>query len=387
MIKSFSIFTSEVDNVNIAIADLKEQLSQITLLKNSVGIVACHYDYINTGIVSALNETMPFTLIGFTTFYQRNTKTQGLFELTITILTSDEASFVITENSSQSEKSQAEKLIEDTYINACGDKGRPACIFNFLSANRPISGDEYIRIINDVSGGVPIFGGITTSDTDIGQNMFVISNGQTFEYGFAMLLIYGDVKPKFHYINYDENHFIDMPGTVTKTEGEGILEINKRPVNDFMCRRGIDLENDAISGLLTIPFLFKRRSGSPYIARVAYDFDESKVLKLFGEVPEGAIFRVGTANPNSIVENAETIVKRAVADAPDANVFFMLSCIGRYIALGMRQGSEFENIKNIMPENATYLAAYVGGELCPIVDGGIRKNEFHNSSLVVCTLE
>lgn len=387
MIKAYSLYTSEVDNIEVATKELKSQMSDISLCSNSVGIIACHYDYISTGMINVLQEILPFPVIGFTTFFQKTNKTQGLFEMTITVLTSDDVNFSLVHSSSETDDDNPEDSIRTAYLDALDKSGsEPVCIFSFLSVNRPISGDEYIRIMDSISGGVPCFGGITTGDSDMGQNMFIISDGEVFSYGFAMLLISGNVELKYHYVNYDETTFIDMPGTITKVSGQNIIEINNRPVSDFLDRRGIDVGPENMAGLLTIPFLFKRNSNSPHIARIAYNIDGEGSLQLFGEAPEGAKFRVGTSEPSEIIYNAERLLKTAVSEDPDAGVFFMFSCIGRYIALGMREGTEFENFNKILPGNIPYLAAYVGGELCPIMDENRMINEFHNSSLIICSL-
>lgn len=388
MINAYSIFTSEVDDIDVAISDIKQQLAEINLRKNSVGIIVCHYDYLHTGTVEAISNIVPFSLVGFTTFFQKTDDTQGLFELTITVLTSDDAEFVLTEDHSHDSNLPTQTLIEKSYLDACkSHKDKPACIFNFITVNRPISGDEYVNILDNISGGVPCFGGIATSDNDGGQNMYVISDGEYFSYGYSMLLIFGDVKPKFHFVNYDEGGFIDMPGTITKVEGQTINEVNHRPVSDFLIRRGIDLSEDKVDGLLTIPFLFRKDIHSPYIARTAYGIDDNGGLKLFGEALENTLFRVGTAGPDDIITSSEKLMREAVSMAPNAGVFFMFSCIGRYISLGMKQGSEFENVENILPKDSPYLATYVSGEICPIINDETYLNEFHNSSLIVCSLE
>lgn len=387
MIRSYSLFTCEVDDVDVALADINTQLSELTLLKNTVGIVVCHYDYVNNGIVEALNDSLSFPITGFTTFYQKSDKTQGLFEMTITILTSDDVKFVLSENFSEKPDPSPNEIIKKTYMDAYEVYNeKPACIFNFISVNRPVSGDEYVRLIDEFSGEVPCFGGIATSDNDMGQNMFVISNGHIFSTGFAILLIIGDVTPKFTYINYDESQFMDMSAEVTKSEGESIVELNNHPAIDFLEESGITVDENNKSGLLTIPFLFKRGAKSPYISRIAYDIDERGALKMFGEVPEGSKFRIGTAGPDDIIRLSEKALKDAFEEAPDAKACFIFSCIGRYIALGMRQGSEFENIDGIIPPNFPYVASYVGGEICPAIDDNKQKNKFHNSSIVICTL-
>ena len=71
MLKCASVYTTEVDDPEIALNEIKGQLEKkLTLLENSVGIIMCHPEFIPTGVLKAVCEGLPFDLAGTTTASQ-----------------------------------------------------------------------------------------------------------------------------------------------------------------------------------------------------------------------------------------------------------------------------------------------------------------------------
>lgn len=387
MINAFSLQTSEADIVENALEDIKGQMENLVLLKNTVGIIACHYDYIDGGILEAISEVLPFPLIGYTTFYQSTPKIGGLFEMTITVLTSDDVRFVTASCSQEADKEEAVSLIKDTYEEAFAVYAeKPSLMMSFLSMNRPISGDEFLRHLDECSGGVPVFGGVTAGDDDSGGNMFVICGKQVFTMGFVVLLIIGDVECSFYYGNFKEENLMMMTATVTESEGVTVKKLNERPATHFMEMNGIQLTPETKGALLTVPILFKQQDEDISVARTMVDFNEAGEALFFGEIPEGASLRIGTANSDDILEVAQQVTRTAAVNSGDASVWFMFSCVGRYVALGLEPTLELDSIKGLIPDKMTYLSGYVGGEMCPVYTENGWSNRYHNSSFIVCTL-
>jgi hypothetical protein len=51
MIKMYTARTSEIDEVSEAISEIKSQIDFSALKKNSGGLVFCHIDFIESGVV------------------------------------------------------------------------------------------------------------------------------------------------------------------------------------------------------------------------------------------------------------------------------------------------------------------------------------------------
>ena len=53
-----------MDDLDVAREEILAQLKDKKLLKHSVGIIGCHYDYVEYGVVKAISEALPFDIIG-----------------------------------------------------------------------------------------------------------------------------------------------------------------------------------------------------------------------------------------------------------------------------------------------------------------------------------
>ncbi|MGI6663845.1 MAG: FIST N-terminal domain-containing protein [Christensenellaceae bacterium] len=390
MIHTYSLHTSQIDVLEAALFDIQEGLQGISLSKYSVGIIACHYDYINNGIVSAIAKMLPFPLIGFTTYYQATPNDNGLFSLTITVLTSPDVVFKVTcsDTTDYPDTLSPEARIASVYKDSiAGFSAPPAFIMPFVSPKRPISGDIFLELFDELSGGVPQFGAVTTGEDEVGTNVFVICGDKVFTNGFALLSFYGEAHVKFYYGNHQPENLLMMRASVTKASGAVVHELNNKPATDYLQRHGIEISEDTKMLLPTIPFCFKKTPQDPLIARTMVDFLPDKSAVFLGDIPEGSIFRIGTANTEDILAVSRSVMEEAVKDISENACFFIFSCVGRYIALGLDITAELDLASALIPKENTYLSSYVGGEFCPVIKDGTCENYFHNSSFIVCVIE
>lgn len=387
MLHSYSLHTSEIDDIDAAIGDITGQLRNITLLGNAVGILVCHYDFVTSGIVAALSEMLPFPLVGITSFYQAAPQVNGHFELTITLLTSDDVRFAVANSVGEGTDIPPSEVVADAYWRAFAVYGeQPSLIFGFLSANRPISGDAFLRMLDASSGGVPSFGGVTTGDDEAGTNVFIINQGYISTYGFALLLLIGDVNISFYAGNYRDDKMLEMIATVTKADDVIVQELNEQPAVAYLREHGFPLEDTECNTISNIPFLYKEAGEPLFTARTLGGFDMAGGLHFLGAIPQGARLRIGNTSNEDILEISREVTEQAVAENPRASALFVFSCVGRYIALGLSPTSELEYVAQGIPGNIPYLACYVGGEICPILSDEHLANRYHNASFVVCAL-
>ncbi|MDR2738996.1 MAG: hypothetical protein LBB68_04085 [Treponema sp.] len=68
MIKVLNACTAEIDDVDLAVSEILEQLDVPgNLRNNSIGIIACYYEFIETGVVAEICKRLPFDVVGCTT--------------------------------------------------------------------------------------------------------------------------------------------------------------------------------------------------------------------------------------------------------------------------------------------------------------------------------
>ncbi|MDL2217474.1 FIST C-terminal domain-containing protein [Christensenellaceae bacterium OttesenSCG-928-M15] len=387
MIKAYSITTTEIDDVEAALQDILAQTKRLPLKKNNVGIVVCHHDFVNGGIVRAASGALPFPLVGITTFYQAAPSVMGLFELTITVLSSDDVCFSVAFGEDATGDGDPKNIVFETYERARRVyEKQPSLIMSFLSMNRPTSGDEYLRYIDEISGGVNNFGAVATGDDEAGENLFVLC-GETASFtGFAVLLFIGAVEANFYYGNYKPDKMLELTATVTRAEGTKLYELNGQPAVAYLRKSGLSLMDSERDKINTIPLLFKMPGDDALIARNFAGFDDDGALLGLAEIPEQATLKIGTFSIEDILDVSDDTIKQALRENPQAEAIFMFSCLGRYIILGLDPTLEMEHVVSAVKNDAPYLMSYVGGEICPVVSAGKMRNCYHNASFIVCTL-
>jgi len=156
-------YTTELDDEKLAIEQIRSQLKfDEGLMKNTIGIVACHYEFILSGVFKAVCQTLPFSVVGNISSAQSASGKSGTLLMSLTVMTSDDVEFdkVITP-SLMTEPGQA---IAESYKSGCREE-KPELILAFAPFIISNCGDEYVNVISEVSGGVPCFGTLSVDDT------------------------------------------------------------------------------------------------------------------------------------------------------------------------------------------------------------------------------
>jgi hypothetical protein len=193
--------TAEIDDVDAAVEAIEEQLAiSHTLLSNSVGIIACHYEFINTGMVEELCKRLPFPVVGCTTLGNAARDERGLELLSISVLTSDDVVFA-TAMSGELDAAHIFPSISAVYDQALEDLGgEPAMILAYAPLMLSLGAVPIMNAINRRSGGIPVFGTISCDSTPEFRESRVIHNGKAAADTLALVLMKGNVQPRF-YVN------------------------------------------------------------------------------------------------------------------------------------------------------------------------------------------
>lgn len=387
MIETYTLYTSEIDSPSEALQELQHQLSQLNLRSNTVGIVVCHYDSIEYDVIATLQENLPFPLIGCTTFYKATPEISGLFELTITVLTSNTVEFSLAFSDESDDHGSAEEKITATYQQALGQfHDTPSLILSFISANRPISGDEYLRILDDASGKVPSFGLVDSGEDESGANTYIICKDKVFTNGVALLVLVGEVNISTYVTSPTAERLLSISAVVTSSEGTLVKEINNQTALSYLQKNDFDLDIAENMIITSVPVYFHSSENDAYVCRLIKSVYENGTIEFLAEVPQGSLLRIGTISSEEIQEESKAVTSLAVAENPHASLLLAASCVGRFITLGIDITSEMEQIASCIPHSMNFLACYVGGEICPIVKSGMLTNTYHNNSLVILAL-
>ena len=384
MIKTLTAYTSELDDERIAIEELKSQLNlEDGLLKNTIGIVACHYEFVLSGIFKEICDELPFEVVGTIASAQSVSGQADSLLLALTVMTSDDVEFdtIIT----TSLLTEPCKAIADSYKAGCRSE-KPALILTFASFILQNCGDDYVDALTEVSGGVPCFGTQAIDETEDFSNCFMLTSGEHHLDKMAMVLIYGNIKPKFYIAHMSKSRIIDKSAVITKSAGAVIMEVNDRPIVDFLEDLGLVKAAETRYAMSNLPLLLDYNDGSPKVSKILIMLSPEKYAICAGAVPEGSTLQVALADKEDVMLTAKDLTNEIQKDVENASLLLAYSCICRYMTLGSEQCQEMDFIQQNI-SGVPIMMANSGGEICPTqVSDGKAVNRFHNNALVACLI-
>ena len=383
MIKTFVACTSEVDDVQIAIEQIKSCLKpENGFLKNTIGIAACHYEFVLSGIFKEICEALPFDIVGTISTGQSVGSECASLLFTLMVLTSDDVEFDMVLTSSL--QSEAGKVIETAY-KAAARPERPAMIFSFAPFMPANSGDEYVNTLSGISGGVPVFGTLAVDDTLDFSNCFMLVNGEHYNDRMSMLLFYGKVHPEFFIANISESKMLEKSAVITGSAGHVLMEVNERPVIEYFEDLGLVEASETQYAMTSLPFLLDYNDGTPKVSKIFIMLTQEKYALCGGAMPVGSTLNIAKTDKEDVLLTTGNAVNLALKSIEGKSGFLIYSCISRSMAFGSEQFREIEFIKEKLGAGLPFMMALSGGEICPtMVSGKEAINRFHNNAFVLC---
>lgn len=388
MVKYYTAFTNEIDDVELAVTEIMEQLDiENNLLENSVGIITCLADYIETGVVKELCARLPFDVAGSTTLVSATQEELGETMLGIMVITSDDVVFssAITEPLKGEDEAAVAKAYKEAETKL---PGKPVFMLSFAPLLFNAGTDFFATAADKVSGGVPNFGTVVVGHDDNYANSQVIYNGEGKKDQYAFILAHGNIEPKFYVGNIsDEKVFLEK-GVVTKSCGNQVQQINDMPVFDYLVTLGLEADEDGnLPGINSFPIMLDFNDGTPPVARAMFALTENGSVVCGGSMPEGSAFSIAAFDAEEINKTSTMVMESAVA-GKNSGALIVFSCVGRYFSQGLDNMGEVELVKNIVQKaGLPCLFAYSGGEICPVYDkDGQISNRDHNNTIIICSI-
>ncbi len=384
MIKMFTARTSEIDEIDEAIKEIKSQIDFSALKKNSGGLIFTHIDFVDSGVVEALCKELPFNIIGMTSMAGEDEHGYGLYDLTITVLTSDEVTFEVGMTGGINNKNYKAEI--DALYNTMRGKVSedPALIFSFMPYLRDVSGYEVVAAMDKSCKGIPMWGSITNNIDFNYETVQTICNGKNLSSGVAMMFLNGPVKPEFIVSSIPERKIANNRAVITKSEGAVLYEVNGMPILEYLAKVGLIITKENIT---TTPLMVYYGDSKEPVALGFYTLFEDGSVLTGGEMPVGTSFAVGSIDADGIFESAEAGLKH-ITDLKDRQATLLLPCVTRYIMLSPDQERELRLIKEkLTGSGKPFMMGYSGGEICPMrgADGKLH-NRFHNYTFCACIL-
>ena len=391
MLKCASVYTYEVDDLDVALDEINTQLSEsITLLEHTVGVIMCHPEFVASGAVKHISENLPFDMAGITSSAQAVNGEIGELMLTIFIMTSDDAWFKTGATADLTDEIYAPT--QAAYAKASdGESGAPKLALIFPPLFQETAGDDYIEAWERIIPGVPVFGGLAIEDTIPFDDSETIHNGESFKTAMTFILCYGNIDPRFYIGTLHEDRVMPYKGEITKSSGSVVQEINNIPAYDYFEDLGFASNGMLVNSFGFVLFVIDQKKRDDYdgvpVVRGIASFTEDGAAVFRGDMDEGSTFNMLISNSDDVMSTTETILSK-VNEIPDINGVILMPCIiRRIVAMSIGPLSELDAIASAIKPGIPYMAGYAGGEICPSsIKNSIPTNRFHNYSLVVLVI-
>jgi len=386
MTRTLTAFTLEIDDIETAVSEILEQLAlSENLLKNSVGIISCYSEFINTGVVRELCRVLPFDVVGTTTIACGVNGEFSETMLSLMVITSDETEFVagITEAIS----SDDESILRNGYESAAVKfSDKPKFMISFAPLLMNIGAEFYIDAMDNITGGIPNYGTLAVDHHADYHEAQVIYNGEAFSDRYAMVLVGGDISPVFMVAGISNENVFPEKGVVTAAIANQLQTVNNISVVDYLHSLGLEKDGEGgIIGINSFPFVVDYNDGSKPIVRVMFALTPDGSAVCGGNMPIGATLSVGKIDSGEVLATTKRLLKD-VLEKNNVSTMLMFSCVGRYFAQGFNQTAEMQLVGDVLDDTeVTYQLIYSGGELCPVYDRDEKAvNRNHNDTFIIC---
>jgi hypothetical protein len=385
--KMLNAWTLEADDPALAVGEILEQLDlKNRLLAHSAGFITCSHDYVETGTVKAVCEALPFEVVGCTTLTNAIDRQAGTLLLCLSVLTSDDCRFATALTPPLSDNAHA--VISETYTQAAAKLGaQPGLVLAFFPMLGAVSGELMLESLTAAAAaGTPFFGTIACdSDTARYSNSFTIHGGASSRGGMALLLISGNVRPRFVVASTSEQNLRKQQAIITSSEGSILKEINGLTAREYFSSIGLT-QGGGIEALSAVPFVVNYNDGSQPVARAIYSLNDDGSASCGGVMPEGGTLSIGRMDEDDILLTAEQSLGKLLQNK-ELNGIIMFPCLGRNMVLGVEYLREIEKVRGILGDFLPWHLAYSGGEVCPVYGhNGCAVNRFHNFTFIACAL-
>lgn len=386
MIKILTASTTEIDEPLIAIEEIKEQINfDNDLEENSVGIITCAPEFIETGVVEALDDSLPFETVGMTTLASSSNSDAGLDILSLSVYTANDIQFA-TGVSEVLTKDYLEEPIEHVYQNTVKRLNHePKLVIPFGPLVAELSGEKIIDKLHEEAGSTPVYGSMACSSSFNFDTTFVLYNGKAYEDSLVLLMMSGNVNPRFFISTISDDKITKQKAIITNSEGSILKEVNGMNLIEYMETIGLS-QGNGIEGSSSIPFVVDYGDGTKPSVRGIYSVSDEGHAFCGGDMPEGSTLAIGTLDPDDIVKTAGEAMDEALS-SEGIHGILLFPCQARNHLLEMNFMAEMETVRDKIKDEVPFHLAYSGGEICPSYDdNGKTVNRYHNFTFILCVL-
>ena len=387
MITFLTAYTREADDPEKAVGEIREKLNlEINGRAHSAALLFCYPDFIESGVMEAVCQSLPCEVLGCTSQYFALPGAADEIMLTVTVLTSDDVEFMTGLSEALNPENAGDQVRALYQKTAAAFSVQPSLIFAMQPKMSNMGGDLLSSALYRVCGGTPVFG---TCAINANQNIRIpqiMYQGKAYFDRMALLLLKGPVKPRFFASLFPEQSVLAQDAVITAASGNQIISINNVPAASFLGELGL-LQNNSLEVTPAIPLIIDYPDGKSRQVLVLSDVTPEGTVIGSLNVRIGGVLNIGAITADYVLESAQTLIRHIKQDGNSAGLF-IFSCFMRTVILGGNSMAEIELIqKELAGFPAPYLLCCSGGELCPqYAESGGMRNRLYQYALIACQL-
>jgi hypothetical protein len=392
-----------MDDASEAVRELLGQIAgQGAFGKKSCGFVYCDVEMAHESFMKTIKERLPFDVIGCTSIANFDTENGAqILSAVLVVLTGDDVDFGVALTEPLTPQNLRGEL-EAAYKSAeAAAGGGSKLLFLMPPFDNLVPLDQYVSLLSEFSGDIPIFGGLPSSNMADGD-ILMYADGRVFADRAAVVLIGGDVRPVFSVQNF-LSEISEQRNIVTSAEQNIVRTVDDMTFVDYLKHLGLPVDELIAQGDLAVYV------SNPLKVYMGTHDDRDKIpvartIKtlnpadgsgvLFGEISENSAVSMVTMKRQDIIDSCNMAVREikekmsaAASDGYKYSTLLCVSCGGRYMVMGDDKDIEGDILKDNIPAGVSLSGFYAYGEICPtVVENGKALNRVHNESIVMCAL-
>lgn len=394
--------TSEIDDLELASDELAAQIKEkLDLAANSVAVVFCDADLNVAELGALLHAKLGIDIAGLTTTatIERNSGYSDM-GIVLSVMTADDVEFSVG-YSGELDNNNFHVAICNAYEDAREKlHDDPKLILALTPYISDLTSENYMEVLEETSGGVPVFGGVATDHYDL-QYQKTLLNGREFARGLVFILIAGNVRPVFS-MQHRFGGKVEKKGVITKSKANLVERVGNQTFKEFVASMVPvpDNETVVIYHFQSTPFIMElpdyEEEESP-VVRVLCTIDhETGAGGFLSKMPEGSTIYQNILQREHLAESCDVSLS-ALREAMDKNddyeysMVFITTCNARHLLMGDTKSMESDIVAKKLadlPPEVNAMGFYGFGEICPTGKraDGTTKNRFHNISFAICAI-
>ncbi len=372
--KSLHAFTEEIDDLDEAIEELKSQIDTSQLLKNTCALIHCSSDLDVHELREKLANAFDFPFVGCTAVGMLSSEGFSQDSIVMLVMTADDCTFEIgmTEEILSNEDL---KFIDEKYTELTSqNEAKPGMIFAYTPLWHELVNDNVIKILDRMSNGAPIFGGIASDSSWTLVDNYVFDNNNVSQTAVVMILVHGNIKPVFT-IEHSTTGLTNSHKIVTKSENNVVYKLNNESILSYLEKIGINNPNKGVLlDYLATPFISTITTDDgdeiDVLRALAEIYHDEESCRFLGSIDEGSELNMVLISKKDIegsVKKAFDDIFEMIEKEKDYNYSTILcsSCAARYTLIISDKNTEGKAYADRLPDGVNVQGFYSYGEYCP----------------------